>query len=299
MDRFDAMKILLAAVDAGSLSAASRELQMPLPTVSRRVAELEAHLGARLLVRGTRKLALTDVGRAYVASSRRILEDVSEAERTAAGEFSAPHGELIFSVPTVMGRAHVVPVMAEFLTAYPGIGMRLLFADRRVNLLEEHVDVALRVDPLADSSMIATRVGLIREVVCASPGYLERRGTPQTPADLAQHECVTYEGVYVTRNRWEFVADGTALTIEVPSRLVVNSADAALGAALGGIGIARVLSYQIADAQHDGRLVRLLEPFEPAPLPASILYPSQRLVPQKLRAFLDFVVPRLRERLGH
>ena len=298
MDRFEAMRILLAAVDAGSLSAASRQLRVPLPTVSRRVAELEEHLGIRLLLRGTRKLALTDAGRAYVASCRRIVEDVAEAERTAAGEFRAPQGELVISAPTVMGRTHVVPVVVDFLSAYPGIGMRVLFTDRKVNLLEEHVDLALRVGPLPDSSMVATRIGLIGEVVCASPAYLKRRGTPKKPADLADHDCVTYEGVYLTTNKWEFVAKGETLTIQVPSRLVVNSADAALGAAIGGAGIARVLSYQLDDLVSSRKLVKLLEEFERAPLPANLIYPSQRLVPQKLRAFLDFSIPRLRERLG-
>jgi DNA-binding transcriptional LysR family regulator len=298
MDRFEAMRILLAAVDAGSLSAASRQLDIPLPTVSRRVAELEERLGARLLLRGTRSLSLTDAGRAFVAASRRIIEDVAEAERTAAGEFRAPQGELVISVPTVMGRTHVVPVVADFLAAYPGISMRVLFSDRKVSLLEEHIDVALRVGPLADSSMVATRIGLIREVVCASPAYLKRKGTPKAPADLAKHECVTYEGVYVTRNRWEFLAKGKALTVQVPSRLIVNSADAALEACIGGTGVARLLSYQIDMPVRSRKLVTLLDDFEPSPLSASLIYPSQRLVPQKLRAFLDFAIPRLRERLG-
>lgn len=299
MDRFESMRILLAAIDAGSLSAASRQLEIPLPTVSRRVAELEERLGARLLLRGTRTLSLTDAGRAFVAASRRIVEDVAEAERTAAGEFSAPQGELIISVPTVMGRTHAVPVVTDFMAAYPGISVRLQFADRKVSLLEEHIDVALRVGPLADSSMVATRIGLIREVVCASPAYLKRHGTPKVPADLTKHDCVTYEGVYVTRDKWEFLVKGKTITVQVPSRLIVNSADAALGAAIGDAGIARLLSYQIDAPVRSRKLVKLLDDFEPSPLPASLIYPSQRLVPQKLRAFLDFAIPRLRERLGN
>ncbi len=205
----------------------------------------------------------------------------------------------MISVPTVMGRTHVVPVVADFLAAYPSIRVRLLFSDRKVSLLEEHIDVALRVGPLADSSMVATRVGLIREVVCASPAYLKRHGTPRVPADLEQHECVTYEGVYVTRNKWEFLAKGKLLTIQVPSRFIVNSADAAFGAALGGVGIARLLSYQIDAPVRSRKLVTLLDDFEPPPLTASLIYPGQRLVPQKLRAFLDFVAPGLRGRLGN
>jgi DNA-binding transcriptional LysR family regulator len=298
MDRFEAMRILLAAVDAGSLSAASRQLQISLPTVSRRVAELEEHLGVRLLLRGTRKLELTDAGRAFIASCRRIVEDVAEAERTAAGEFRLPQGELSISAPTVMGRTHVLPVAVEFLNAYPGINLRVQFTDRKVSLLEEHIDVALRVGPLPDSSLVATRVGMVRQVLCASPAYLERKGTPNEPDDLEKHDCVTYEGVYIQRDKWEFVSKGRTTTIPVSSRMVVNSADAALGAAIGGAGIARVLSYQIGDLVKSRTLVELLEPFEPVPLPANLIYPGQRLVPQKLRAFLDFAVPRLRQRLG-
>ena len=169
MDRLEGMTILLAAVDTGSLSAASRQLRIPLATVSRRVSDLERHLKARLLFRGNRKLVLTDAGRDYVTSCRRILEDIGEAERVAAGEFRAPQGELNFSVPVVMGRIHVMPVVVEFLRSYPDIRMRVHLTDRNVNLLDEHFDLALRVGELPDSSMIGTRIGLVRQVLCASP----------------------------------------------------------------------------------------------------------------------------------
>ncbi|WP_266182142.1 LysR family transcriptional regulator [Dyella humicola] len=298
MDRVDAMRMFLAAVDTGSFSAASRQLQISLATVSRRVAELEEHLDARLLLRGTRKLELTDAGRALVDSCRRIVEDVAEAERVAAGEFRVPQGELVISTPTVMGRTHVVPVAVDFLNAYPSISLRVQFTERKVNLLEEHVDVALRIGALPDSNLVAVPVGLIRQVLCASPAYLEHRGAPKVPEDLINHHCVTYESVYVTKDRWEFSVKGNASTIQVPSRVVVNSLDAALAAALAGAGIARVMSYQVDDLVDAHKLVPLLEGFEPAPLPANLIYPGQRCVPQKLRAFLDFAVPRLRERLA-
>lgn len=298
MDRIDAMRMLLAAVDTGSFSAASRQLQISLPTVSRRVAELEEHLGARLLMRGTRKLELTDAGRAFVDSCRRIVEDVAEAERVAAGEFRVPQGELVISTPSAMGRTHLVPVAMDFLNAYPGVSLRLQFTERKVSLLEEHVDVALRIGTLPDSSLVAVPVGQIRQVLCASPDYLEKRGTPNVPEDLVNHHCVTYESVYVAKDRWDFGVKGNASTIQVPSRVVVNSLDAAVAAALAGVGIARVMSYQISDLVGAHKLVPLLEGFEPDPLPANLIYPSQRLVPQKLRAFLDFAIPRLRERLG-
>jgi DNA-binding transcriptional LysR family regulator len=299
MDRLEAMTILLAAVDTGSLSAASRQLRIPLPTVSRRVAELEEHLRARLVLRGNRKLALTDAGRDYVVSCRRIVEDLAEAERTAVGEYRAPRGELIISVPTIMGRMHALPLVVEFLRAYPDIRVRVELNDRTVSLLEEHVDLALRVGELPDSSLIAARVGLSRTVICASPAYLKIRGVPKKPADLASHECITHEGYYSMGNNWEFHTKGTSHTILVPSRLVVSSADAAIAAATADAGIARVFSFQIADLVKAGSLVKLLEAYQPSSSPVNLIYPGQRHVPLKLRAFLDFSIPRLRARLDY
>jgi len=298
MDRLQAMTILLAAVDQGSLSAASRQLRVPLATVSRRVAELEQHLNVRLLHRGHRKVVLTDAGRNYVTSCRRIIEEIAEIERVAAGEYRAPQGELTISLPAVLGRTHVLPVIVEFQRTFPDIRMRIQMTDRFVNLLEEHVDVAVRVGELPDSSMIATRVGLIRQVVCASPAYLARRGTPKTPADLAAHDCILHQGSSGSSG-WEFVTGKTTQTIHVPSRLAVNLGEAAVAAAVTGAGIARVLSYLIEDLLKSRSLVALLEACELAPFPVSIVYPGQRQVPLKLRAFLDFAVPRLRKQLGY
>ena len=299
MDRLEAMTILLAAVDTGSLSAASRKLRIPLATVSRRVAELEEHLRIRLLLRGNRKLTLTDAGRDYVVSCRRIMEDIAEAERSAAGEYRTPRGELVISVPTIMGRIHAVPVAVEFLRAHPDIRMRVELNDRKVSLLEEHVDLALRVGELADTSMIAAPVGLSRPVVCASPAYLKIRGVPKKPADLASHDCITYEGYHSTLNNWEFHTKGTSHTVLVSSRLVVNATDAAIAAATAAAGIARVFSFQITDLVKAGSLVKLLEAYEPSPSPVNLIYPGQRQVPLKLRAFLDFSIPRLRDRLDY
>jgi DNA-binding transcriptional LysR family regulator len=298
MDRLEAMTILLAAVDHGSLSAASRRLHIPLATVSRRVSELEDRLNVRLLLRGTRKLVLTEAGRTYVASCRHILEDIAETERIASGEYHAPQGELVISVPQFIGRNHVVPVVAEFLRAYRDIRMRVQLSDRIVNLLEEHIDLAMRVGELPDSSMVATRVGLIRPVLCASPAYLKERGTPKKPADLASHDCLVYEAYPGGRN-WEFLAAGAPQTIDVPWRLMVSSTEAAIIAATAGAGVARVMSYQIEEQLKARVLVKLLEGCEAKPIPLSLIYPSQRQVPLKLRAFLDFSTPRLRERLGY
>ena len=295
MDRLEAMTILLAAVDSGSLSAASRRLRIPLATVSRRVAELEEHLHVRLLHRGSRKVVLTDAGRSYVDSCRRIMEEIAEVERTASGEYRAPQGELIITAPAVMGRSHVLPVVAEFQRAFPDIRMRLQLMDRYVNLVEEHVDLAVRIGELADSGLIATRLGLIRRVLCASPSYVKARGVPNEPADLASHDCVTYGPVM----GWEFSRDGVTQTIQVPSRLSVNLGEAAVAAAVTGAGISRVLSYLIEDLLKSRSLVTVLDAYEPSPIPVSVIYPSQRQVPLKLRAFLDFAVPRLRKRFGY
>jgi DNA-binding transcriptional LysR family regulator len=298
MDRLNAMTILVSAVDTGSLSAASRHLRIPLATVSRRVAELEQHLNVRLLHRGHRKLVLTDAGRSYVASCRRIVEEIAEVERTASGEYRKPQGELTISLSAVLGRTHVLPIVVEFQRSFPDIRMRMQLTDRTVSLLEEHVDVAVRIGELPDSSMIATRVGLIRQVLCASPAYLKRRGAPKTPIDLARHDCVIHEA-YSTSHGWEFVTDKARQTIKVPSRLTVNLGEAAVAAALAGAGIARVLSYLIEDLLKSRSLVTVLDAYEPSPIAVSVIYPSQRQVPLKLRAFLDFAVPRLRERLGY
>jgi DNA-binding transcriptional LysR family regulator len=298
MDRLEAMSILLKAVDTGSLSAASRQLRIPLPTVSRRVSELEAHLHVRLVLRGGRKLVLTDAGRDYIASCRRIMEDIEEVERTAAGEYRAPQGELVISAPLVIGRNHVVPVLVEFLRTYPEIRARIQLSDRVSNLLEEHVDLAVRLGELPNSDMFATRVALVSRMLCASPAYLESRGVPERPEDLTSHDCITYEG-YSAADTWAFCAEQTSQVVKVASRLTVNSAEAAVMAAFNDAGIARVLSDQVDDLLKAGALVRLLQDFEPAPMPVSLVYPSQRQVPLKLRAFMDFATPLLRERLGY
>lgn len=298
MDRLEAMTILVAAVDTGSLSAASRQLRIPLATVSRRVSELEERLNVRLLHRGNRKLVLTDIGRSYVASCRQIIEEISEVERVASGEYRAPQGELTITASAVLGRSHLLPIVVEFRRAFPQVRMRLQLTDRHVSLVEEHVDLAVRLGELPDSGIIATRVGAIRLILCASPDYLKRRGVPKSPADLAAHDCVIHEA-HATSHNWNFGAGETAQMIEVPPYLTVNLAEAAVAAATAGAGIARALAYLIDDLVKSRSLVKLLEEYEPPPVPVSLIYPSQRHVPLKLRAFLDFSIPRLRRRLGY
>lgn len=203
MDRIDAMTTLIAAVDGGSLSAASRALGMPLATVSRKVSELETHLRTQLVVRTSRKLSLTEAGQAYVEASRRILDQIDDAERAASGEYRAPRGHLTITSSIMFGRLHVEPVILGFLKAYPEITVRLVLADHVVNLVDDHVDCAIRVGQLPDSSMVATRLGTVGWVMCASPSYLEERGTPKTPEDLDQHDCIMFEGLFANTG-WRF-----------------------------------------------------------------------------------------------
>jgi len=297
MDRLEAMSILVAAVEAGSLSAASRRLGTPLATVSRKVSDLEAHLGTRLLNRSSRRLTPTEAGRSYIEACRRILEEVGEAERAAAGEYQAPRGDLILTAPVVFGRLHVLPVVAEFLAAYRDIDVRIALADRVVNVFEEHIDLAVRIGDLPDSSLVATRVGESRRVVCASPAYLAARGTPQHPSDLGSHDCIAFE-VLNPPDAWSFPIGKSQVSVPIHSRLVVNTAEAAIDAAVAGVGVTRVLSYQVQAALQDQRLALVLEDFEPPPWPVSLVYGGGRILPLKLRAFLDFAAPRLRARLA-
>jgi DNA-binding transcriptional LysR family regulator len=298
MNRLESMSILVAVVDAGSLSAAARQLDIPLATVSRKVGELEAHLKTRLLHRTTRQLSLTEAGAAYVAACRRILEEIGEAERAATGEYASPKGELVVTAPVAFGRLHVVPVIADFLAHYPEIDVSLVLTDRVVHLMDEHADVAIRIGELPDSTLMATGVGTVRRVICASPGYLATHGVPARPRDLAGHECVTFE-VLASLRAWVFGSGKSELSVPIRSRLAVNTAEAAIAAAILGVGLIRVLSYQVAEAVRTNALSVVLDSFESAPLPISLVHKGQAPLPLKLRAFLNFVTPRLRDRTAH
>jgi len=294
MDRLDAMTVFLAVVEDGSLSAAGRRLGMPLATVSRKLAELEGHLGARLLNRSTRRLELTDPGRAYEQACRRILDEVDDAERAVAGEYDTPRGELAITAPIVFGRLHVLPVVTDFLRANAAVDVRLALGDRIAHLMDDHVDVAVRIGALPDSRLNAIGLGSLRLIVCASPAYLKAHGTPRAPADLERHRCITFEANFPAP--WRF-ADG-AVFAPVRPRLVVNTAEAAVDAAVARLGVTRVLSYQADAALHAKQLRRLLRRFEPAPVPVHLVFDAQQRVTSKLRAFLDFAAPRLRDSLA-
>lgn len=254
-------------------------------------------MGTRLLNRSTRRLTLTDAGRSYLAACRRILDEVSEAERMAAGEYSSPTGELVITAPVVFGRLHVLPVITGFLAVYPQVDVRLTLSDRITQLVEEHIDLALRIGELPDSAMVATRLGSIRRIICASPAYLALHGMPEQPPDLVGHNCVTFEGLAAPAT-WSFGTGKAQTTVPVRSRLQVNTAEAAIDAAIAGLGLTKVLSYQADAAVRSGALRVVLEPFEPPPWPVSLVHAGQGRLPVKLRAFLDFAAPRLKERLA-
>ncbi|NZD65216.1 LysR family transcriptional regulator [Rhizobium sp. WYCCWR 11290] len=297
MDRFDAMSVLLAVVDAGSLSAGARRLNAPLATVSRKVADLEKHLGVRLVLRTRRGLSLTEEGRAFVAASRRILEDLDAAERQASGDHGALRGGLHVTAPIAFGERYLLPIALEFLKEQPDIDLRVTLVDRQINLAEEQVDVALRIGHLTDSALIATRVGSVRRVICASPEYLARRGVPRRPEDLLRHDGVSFQG-FATAPEWRYRRDGPAFTIEPRSKLAVNTTEAAIQAALAGIGIIRVLSYQISDQLRSGALQELLNEFAPEPLPVNVMHGPADPQSLKVRCFLDWIGPRLRARMA-
>jgi DNA-binding transcriptional LysR family regulator len=297
MDRLEAMSILLAAAETGSLSAAGRRLGKPLTTISRKVSELEAHLNVRLLNRSGRRLTLTDAGRSYAEASKRILEDVREAERSASGEYSEPKGDLVVTASLILGRQHVLPIVAEFLKINPGINVQLLLENRIVNLMEEHVDLAIRVGNRPDSSLIAINLGSTRRIVCGSPAYFGAHGTPKTPAELQAHDCVTIGGL-TSASTWTFKSGKSEKTLPIRSRLVVSTAEAALDAAIAGVGVVSAFSFQIPAAVQAGQLEIVLAGFEPEPMSVDMLYVGGRLMPRKLRAFCDFATPRLRAALS-
>ncbi len=299
MNRLEAMSTFLAAVDAGSLSCCFAQAW---PAAGHRQppgSDLEAHLRTKLLVRTSRRLKLTDTGKSYDAACRDILGSVEQAERAASGEFTAPMGHILITAPIVFGRLHVLPVVAAFLKTYPEISARLVLTDRLADFVEDRVDVAVRVGSLPDSSLIATRIGTVRRVLCASPAYLEAHApAPQRPQDLEAHECITFESL-TSPAVWTFRLAKSELSVAIRSRLTVNTAEAAIDAAIAGLGITQVLSYQVEAALQAGTLELILDDLETEPSPVSLVYSGQGLLPLKTRAFIDFATERLRRKLKY
>jgi DNA-binding transcriptional LysR family regulator len=296
MDRLESMTAFVAVARAGGFSAASRELGIPLATISRRVRELESALGVRLLRRSTRQVAVTEAGQRFFAACQRALEDLRDAEEAVSNEDRTPRGELTITAPIAFGRLHLQPVALEFLAAHPQINLRLQLVDRIVNIADEHIDAALRIAHLPDSRLIARTLGSIRVVVCASPAYLKARGAPQRPEDLMQHDCIAWS-ILGPRDTWWFQDSGREQQYPIRTRLATTLAESAVDAATAGLGLVQTTSYQASQAIGDGRLVVVLRRFECAVTPVSLVYARDRLLPLRLRAFVDFAAPRMKARL--
>ncbi|WP_298964275.1 LysR family transcriptional regulator [uncultured Methylobacterium sp.] len=290
MDRWQAMRVFAKVAETASFAETARLMHLSPPAVTRAVAALEEAIGARLFVRTTRSVKLTEAGGRYYEDCRRILADIVEAEAAAAGSYATPSGTLAVTAPLLFGQMHVVPVVTDYLDAYPTMAARTLFVDRPVSLVEEGIDVAIRIGRLSDSGLTAARVGAIRRVVCGSPAYLERHGIPQTPQDLRDHRIAMSTGAWAS-TEWRF-ARGQRVTVR--PALQSNTNEAGIAAALAGWGLTRVLHYQIGPALREGRLRIVLADDEEPPLPVHVLYPEGRQAPAKVRTFVDLAVSRLR-----
>lgn len=291
MNRFGALAVFTAVAELGSFSAAARRLGRSTTAISRAITALEAELGVRLLNRTTRRVSLTDVGAGYLEVSRRILSELEEAESALQEGVQTPRGPLTVTAPVVFGQRHVMPLIRDFVDRHPAVQARVLLVDRVVDLLEEGIDVAARIGHLPDSSLIAVQVGRVRRVLCASPAYLARAGTPREPGDLDGHRMIA-------------ALSGALASPLIPRRgrsargaaapaLRVNSVEAGIDAALAGFGITAALSYQVDQELRSGSLVRLLREHEPAPLPLHLIRPAGTHLPSKVRLFLSFAAERL------
>jgi len=289
MDRIDAMQAFVAVADLQGFAPAARKLGLSPSGVTRLIAALEDRLGARLLQRTTRSVALTDAGARYLERARQILADVDEAEGAAEGERWLPRGRLVVSAPVGFGRLHASPIMSEYLKRYPEVSGDLRLSDLMINLVEEGVDLAVRIGHLADSSLVARHVGEMRRIVVASHRYLKAHGEPRAPEAIATHNTIQF-GAMSASPDWRFVRDGREVRIVPAPRLTTNSADAAIQYAEQGGGLTRVLAYQAADAIKRGRLKIVLAKFEQPALPIHIVYPTSRLLSAKVRTFIDLVV---------
>jgi DNA-binding transcriptional LysR family regulator len=292
------MAMLVASMEEGSLSGAARKLRIPVATLTRNVNDLEASVGTKLLVRTTRKLQLTDAGTDYVAAAKRILEQVDEQERRAAGEFTNPRGELVLTTPVQVARLRVLPVINQFLTLFPEIRIQLLQSDRNIDLVDSQADVAVRIGHLSNSSLIATRIGVLRVVVVASPNLLKTYGMPRIPGDLHEYPRVVFNSPFLSPWRFRHEDANQFHTLTGAPRLLVSSPDAAADAAIDGVGATMLLEHDVAEAVCAGKLQFILQEFEVDPIPVHLVYLSRDMMPVKLRRFIDFAVPKLREALA-
>jgi DNA-binding transcriptional LysR family regulator len=298
MDRHHAMQVFVRVADLGGFAEAGRQLNLSPPAVTRAIAALEELVGARLLLRTTRSVKLTEAGRRYVEDCRRILQDISDAEASAAGAFSRPVGTLTITASVLFGQLYLLPLVTEYLDKFPDVRGRLLFVDRVTNLVEEGIDIAIRIGHLSDSGLSAIKVGAVRRVICGAPSYFEKHGFPSHPRDLAQHSIIAATAAWSSLD-WRF-RDGEISTIRITPALSCNSNEASIAAARSGWGLTRVLSYQIGPHLLDGSLQTTLAEFEDEPLPIHLMHLEGRNASAKVRSFIDFAVPHLRaNRLIH
>jgi len=296
MDMMHWMTVFVAVGEDEGFAAAARRLDLSPAAVTRAVAALEEHLGVKLLLRTTRNVRLTEAGRRYLDDARSILASIAEANEAAAGINAAPKGHLSVTASVLFGKAFVMPCILRFLADFPEVDVSAFFVDRVVNLVDEGIDVAVRIGHLPDSGLKALRVGQVRRVLCAAPGYLARHGVPRHPAELQDHTIIAASGVS-PKVEWKFGAIDDPVTVRMRPRLVVTSNDAAIDAAVSGLGICRLLCYQVAAELADGRLVLLLEDVEEAPWPVHVLHRESRFGSAKVRNFIDRLAEHLRARL--
>ena len=291
MDRWQAMRIFAKVAETESFAETARLMHMSAPAVTRAVASLEEMIGARLFVRTTRSVKMTEVGARYFEDCRRILADIAEAEAAAAGSYATPAGTLAVTASVIFGQMYVLPVMTEYLDSYPTMSGRTFFIDRPVNIVEEGVDVAIRIGHLPDSGFTAIKVGSVRRVVCGSPAYFEKHGVPSTPAALKDHRIAAATSAWASPE-WRFAGDQR---ITIDAALQCNTNEAAIATAKDGWGLTRVLHYQIGPALVAGELQIVLADHEEPALPIHVIHPEGRHAPAKVRAFVDLAVSRLRE----
>lgn len=296
MDRLHELEVFVAVADAGSFAKAGSRLRLSPPAVTRAISALEDRLGARVFNRTTRSLTITDIGQRFLESARRILSDLDSAEKEAVGETAVPNGHLTLTASVTFGRSALVPVAGAYLSQHPRVTLSVLLLDRIANLVEEGIDLAVRIGPLPDSNMVAKKIGTVRRILVASPDYLARRGVPQTPADLRLHSMIAFTGLMPNRE-WRFLDGKRGNSVSFVPRLEINDALASIAAAEMGDGITMALSYMVADKIRGGRLAPVLERFNSAPVPVHLVYPQSRLMSANLRAFIDFAAPRLRATL--
>lgn len=293
MDKLAAMRTFVRIVEDGSLTAAAESLDTSLPTVVRSLAALERHLGVSLLKRTTRRIHLTDEGVQYLERCRDILAATQEAEDVLVARRTEPVGKLGVTASVAFGRRYIAPIVNDFLHRYPKVSADMLFVDRLVNLVEEGMDVAVRIAHLRDSSLVAIPVGKVRRVVCASEQYLRRYGVPEVPGDLRGHRCVRHVGLN-PRSEWRFRSGNRQVAVPIASVVAGNDIDSALDACADGLGLGMFLSYMAAPYRKDGRLRYLLENFETEPMPVQVVYPQTRLLSSRVRVFVDECVDKLR-----